>query len=122
MSLVKKPTMTEKEVAANRCNQSLSHGPITAEGKARIGAAQLRHGFHAKAGKSKEMLNMEVDPAMCMKTQENRQNVYSKNVPFYKKVHPMSDNRRKSVGFIGRTCRNCTKHRGEVTPTFWACP
>jgi hypothetical protein len=49
MSLVKKPEMTEKKVAANRRNQSLSHGPATAEGKERIGAAQLRHGFYAKS-------------------------------------------------------------------------
>jgi hypothetical protein len=49
MSLVKKPKMTEKKIAANRRNQSLSHGPVTAEGKARIGAARLRHGFYAKS-------------------------------------------------------------------------
>jgi len=48
MSLVKKATMTEKKIAANRRNQSLSHGPATAEGRERIGAAQLRHGFYAK--------------------------------------------------------------------------
>ena len=49
MSLIKKPEMTDKKVAANRRNQKLSHGPATAEGKARIGAAQLRHGFYAQA-------------------------------------------------------------------------
>jgi hypothetical protein len=41
MSLVKKPEMTEKKVAANRRNESLSHGPATAEGKARIGDEDL---------------------------------------------------------------------------------
>ena len=49
MSLVKKPTMTEKKIAANRRNGGLSQGPVTAEGKERIGAAQLRHGFYAQA-------------------------------------------------------------------------
>ncbi|HMD85367.1 MAG TPA: hypothetical protein VKO18_11795 [Terriglobia bacterium] len=49
MSLVKKFAMTEKKIAANRRNGSLSKGPVTAEGKARIGAAQLRHGFYAQA-------------------------------------------------------------------------
>ena len=33
--------MTEKKVAANRWKDSLSHGPATAEGKARIGDEDL---------------------------------------------------------------------------------
>ena len=41
MSFVRKPEMTEKKVAANRRNQSLSHGPVAAEGKARIGDKDL---------------------------------------------------------------------------------
>ena len=49
MSLIKKPEMTDKKVAANRRNQSLCNGPVTTEGKARIAAAHLRHGFYAKA-------------------------------------------------------------------------
>jgi hypothetical protein len=49
MSLVKKPTLTEKKNAANRRNGSLSRGAVTAEGRARIGAAHLRHGFYAQA-------------------------------------------------------------------------
>jgi hypothetical protein len=32
MSLVKKPTMPEKKIAANRGNGGPSHGPVTAEG------------------------------------------------------------------------------------------
>jgi hypothetical protein len=48
-SLVKKLMMTEKKVAANRRNQNLSHGPVTAEGKERISTAQLSCGFYAKA-------------------------------------------------------------------------
>jgi len=49
MSLVKKRTMTERKLAANRRNGALSRGAATAEGKERIGAAQLRHGFYAEA-------------------------------------------------------------------------
>ncbi len=49
MSLVKKPNMTEKKITANRINGTLSQGPTTPEGKARIGAAQYRHGFYAQA-------------------------------------------------------------------------
>ena len=49
MSLVKKPIITEKKTAANRRNGNLSRGPATDEGKARVGAAQVRHGFYAKA-------------------------------------------------------------------------
>lgn len=41
--------MTEKKVAANRRNQALTHGALTAEGRERIRAAHLRHGFYAKA-------------------------------------------------------------------------
>ena len=49
MSLMKKRVMSEKKTAANRRNGGQSQGPATAEGKERIGAAQLRHGFYAKA-------------------------------------------------------------------------
>ncbi|MGD1102607.1 MAG: hypothetical protein ABSA59_11120 [Terriglobia bacterium] len=49
MSLVKSPRMTERKVAAIRRNQKLSHGPATAEGRERIRAAHLRHGFYAPA-------------------------------------------------------------------------
>jgi hypothetical protein len=49
MSLVKKPEMTEKKLAAIRRNQKLSHGPVTDEGRERIRAALLHHGFDASA-------------------------------------------------------------------------
>jgi hypothetical protein len=49
VSLVKKHALTEKKLAANRRNQKLSHGPVTAEGRERIRAAHLRHGFYAQA-------------------------------------------------------------------------
>ncbi len=49
MSLTKKPEMTEKKVAANARNRKLAHGPATAEGRERIRAASLRHGFCAQA-------------------------------------------------------------------------
>jgi hypothetical protein len=49
MSLVKKPTMTEQKLAANRLNAPLSRGPVTPEGKQRSRAAHLRHGLYAKS-------------------------------------------------------------------------
>ncbi len=49
MSLVKSPRMTEKKLAANQRNRKLAHGPATPEGRERIRAAQLRHGFYAQA-------------------------------------------------------------------------
>ncbi|HMD86529.1 MAG TPA: hypothetical protein VKO18_17715 [Terriglobia bacterium] len=49
MSLVKKPEMTEENLAAHRANGAHSHGAVTPEGKARVAAANLRHGFYAKA-------------------------------------------------------------------------
>jgi hypothetical protein len=49
MSLVKSPQMTEQKVAANLRNQQLCHGPTTEEGRERIRAAHLRHGFYSQA-------------------------------------------------------------------------
>ena len=61
MSLVQKD-MTEKQLAANRSNGSQSQGPVTAEGKERSGAANLRHGFYARAHEA-ALLNLGEDPA-----------------------------------------------------------
>jgi hypothetical protein len=49
MSLIKKPEMTEKKVAANARNRKLAHGPATDEGRERIRTAHLRHGFYSQA-------------------------------------------------------------------------
>ena len=49
MSLTKKPTMTKKRIAANKANGKLSHGPATPEGRERIRAAHIRHGFYSQA-------------------------------------------------------------------------
>jgi hypothetical protein len=49
MSLIKKNEMTQKQLAANRRNQRLCHGPVTDGGRERIRAAHLRHGFYAQS-------------------------------------------------------------------------
>jgi len=49
MSLIKRKPLTEKKLAAIRQNQKLCHGTLTAEGRLRIRAAHLRHGFYAQA-------------------------------------------------------------------------
>ena len=49
MSLVHKPEMTEENLAAHRANGSQSQGAVTPEGKARVAAVNLRHGFYCKA-------------------------------------------------------------------------
>jgi len=49
MSLVKKPAKTEKQLAANRRNQKLCHGPATDERRERMRAALLRSGYNAQA-------------------------------------------------------------------------
>ncbi len=49
MSLMKKRRMTEKRLASIRRNQELSRGPASVEGRERIRAAHLRHGFYAPA-------------------------------------------------------------------------
>jgi len=43
MSLVKKPDMTPKRLAALARNRARSHGPAAAAGRERIRAANLRH-------------------------------------------------------------------------------
>jgi hypothetical protein len=48
MSLIHKHEMTEENLAAHRANGAHSHGAVTPEGKARVAAANLRHGFYAK--------------------------------------------------------------------------
>jgi len=50
MSLVKRPRMTEKRLAALQENRKHARGPATAEGRERIRSANLRHGFYSKAG------------------------------------------------------------------------
>ena len=62
MSLVKRAKMTERKTAANRSNAAYSTGPATLEGKSRVGAAQLRHGFYAKAQEA-ALSNLGEDPA-----------------------------------------------------------
>ena len=49
MALTKKPTMTAKRIAANKANGKLSHGPATPQGRERIRAANIRHGFYSQA-------------------------------------------------------------------------
>jgi len=41
--------MTEEKLAAHRANGSMSQGAVTPEGKARVAAANLRHGFYSQA-------------------------------------------------------------------------
>ena len=48
MSLVKKPKMTKKRLASLQEIRKHSHGPATPEGRNRIRAANLRHGFYSK--------------------------------------------------------------------------
>ena len=49
MSLVKKPQMTEKRLAALEKMREKARGPSTAEGRERIRAAHLKHGFYSKS-------------------------------------------------------------------------
>ncbi len=49
MSLTKKKTMTQKKIFANQANGKRSHGPATPEGRERIRAANIRHGFYSEA-------------------------------------------------------------------------
>jgi len=48
MSLIKKPEMTPKRLAANQANAQRSHGPVTPEGLERAREARIQHGFYAR--------------------------------------------------------------------------
>jgi len=62
MSLVKKHTMTQKKVAANRRNQRFCNDPVTDEGRERIRAALRRFGYNAQAEQT-AMSALGEDPA-----------------------------------------------------------
>ena len=62
MPLIKRREITEKQLSANRRNIALSHGPITPEGRERILAAHIRHGFYA-ADVETAMRALGEDPA-----------------------------------------------------------
>ena len=49
MSLIKRPTMTEKKVATNRRNQNLCNAPLTDMRRERIRAALRRFGYNVQA-------------------------------------------------------------------------
>ncbi len=49
MSLIKRHSLTARQLAANRKNQKLCNGVLTDEGRERIRAAHLRHGFYSQA-------------------------------------------------------------------------
>jgi hypothetical protein len=49
MPLVNKHKMTEQKLAANRLNGLMSRGAVTPAGKARVAAANLRHGYYSES-------------------------------------------------------------------------
>jgi hypothetical protein len=67
MSLVHKPEMTEANLAAHRANGSMSQGTVTPEGKARVAAANLRHGFYAQASNG-ALASLGEDPAKACRS------------------------------------------------------
>ncbi|HMD85997.1 MAG TPA: hypothetical protein VKO18_14985 [Terriglobia bacterium] len=69
MSLIKKPEMTEKKLAANRRNQNLCHTPGTDECRERIRAALLCFGFDTQA-EEMAMRALGEDPAHFQKLLE----------------------------------------------------
>jgi hypothetical protein len=78
MSLIKKHEMTEKQLAANRRNQKLCHVPLTDEGRERIRAAHLRHGFYAPA-EEVAMRALGEDPAHFQELVEGLWETYNPN-------------------------------------------
>jgi hypothetical protein len=69
MSLIKKPEMTGKKLAANRRNQALSNGPVTDEGRERIRAALRCFGYDTQA-EERALGALGEDPAQFQKLLE----------------------------------------------------
>jgi hypothetical protein len=60
---MKKPTMTDKNVAAHRSNGRKSRGSVSPEGKERARAANLRHGMYSKL-RDEALTSLGEDPAL----------------------------------------------------------
>ena len=76
MSLVKSPRMTNEKVSANERNRRLAHGPVTDEGRERIRAAHLRHGFYAQ-DEEVAMRALGEDPAQFQELVEGLWETYN---------------------------------------------
>jgi hypothetical protein len=61
MSLIQKPEMTERNLAAHRLNGRKSRGPATRAGKTRSAASNLHHGFYSQA-RDEALLALGEDP------------------------------------------------------------
>jgi hypothetical protein len=70
MSLRKRPTITDKRVAASQANGRRSHGPATPEGRERIRAANIRHGFYSQA-EEVALACLGEDPAELERLRQN---------------------------------------------------
>ena len=58
---------------------------------------------------SVEMLEMEIDPAMCMKTKDRVTKCPAKNTTLHRKMQQLSHNRQQSEGFSAELHRLCDK-------------
>ena len=76
MPLIKRNQTTEKQLAANRRNQQLSNGPVTDEGRERIRAAHLRHGFYVQDVEV-SMCALGEDPAQLQSLTEGLWDTYT---------------------------------------------
>jgi hypothetical protein len=70
MSLRKKPTITDKRLAASQANGRRSQGPATPEGRERIRAANIRHGFYSQA-EEVALACLGEDPAELARLRQN---------------------------------------------------
>jgi len=70
MSLRKKQTMTQRKVSANQANGKHSKGPATPQGRERICAANIRHGFYSQA-EAVALACLGEDPADLERLRQN---------------------------------------------------
>jgi hypothetical protein len=70
MSLRKRQKMTQRKVSANQANGKHSKGPATPQGRERIRAANIRHGFYSQA-EALALACLGEDPAELERLREN---------------------------------------------------
>jgi hypothetical protein len=139
MLLIRKHEMTGKQLAANRRNRKLAHGPAPYERAAEVGPAPRNAPLMQRMEDSSQRQLWRLTNTLIkvrngvlshrdVKNEGTSGDVYENkgmatkctpiNTAFYTKMHQFRDNGRQAIGLLGRTCTDYAINRGEVATTF----